>query len=608
MSQFASAADLSRVILAGEQWCAAHRQRGLEPQKVPPLASLMMEDNHDMVALTIGIDAYSHQLSLSNAVSDASAMATEFRKLKSTGVLDCYNSETKDDLLTCLEDQFCQWLSAQGQSLRGVFVFIAAHCTQTDSEIYVVPGSARLQRGEKSVPSDCLSLSYIVKAVTTAACGQCRLLPVTCCFIIDGCRNHVGIGGEIQVSVTEGYELPKGCEVAHLFSTSKGMTASDGAKDHSPYTAVLLEHLFSPEVTLSDVQTRVANAMGPAGAFTEIKISGAAGGFQLQRPAVVVRAPDILFESVQRVHRPLLRGVPTLPLGLTPRLDIIQSLEHRLLHDCQEVTAVTASACPAQGDTKMAVVGMGGIGKTTAVTMLCHESEAIRLQFVDGIVWLTVGMEFKPQDADRLQRELLSLLLQGEDQKLKDILLQIEPYDVTHEQKRQWDTHVARVEIGKLLSMRRCLVVLDDVWDPELTHRVLPRSSLGKSRVMITTRKRDLIDAEMVEVRVVDLKTSLEALLRPTCQTMDDLAPPQMDWASKLAKKCGGHLHTLALCAGMLKGSCDNLERVYRKLEKGLVQSKGRLSGYDHTVFGALQASLDDLADTDWGPVDWAQS
>lgn len=67
--------------------------------------------------------------------------------------------------------------------------------------------------------------------------------------------------------------------------------------------------------------------------------------------------------------------------------------------------------------------------------------------------------------------QLLSLLLQGEDQKLKDVEKRIQPPDEEGKSK-PWDVHTAQVEIGKLLSERRCLVVLDDVWDPRAMNAV----------------------------------------------------------------------------------------------------------------------------------------
>ena len=62
-------------------------------------------------------------------------------------------------------------------------------------------------------------------------------------------------------------------------------------------------------------------------------------------------------------------------------------------------------------------------------------------------------------------------------------------------------------------------------------------------------------------------------------------------------------MHTLAICGRMVNKAHDNWEAVMHKLERGIAKKmkpKHLAAEYDHSVFGALQASFDDLAETDW--------
>ena len=60
-------------------------------------------------------------------------------------------------------------IKQQGKSLRGVMVYLAGHCVQINDEVYLIPGGAKLQRREMSIPKECVTLSEIVESVTQAA-------------------------------------------------------------------------------------------------------------------------------------------------------------------------------------------------------------------------------------------------------------------------------------------------------------------------------------------------------------------------------------------------------------------------------------------------------
>ena len=80
----------------------------------------------------------------------------------------------------------------------------------------------------------------------------------------------------------------------------------------------------------------------------------------------------------------------------------------------------------------------------------------------------------------------------------------------------EWDPKLCQTQFGVLLKQRSYFVVLDDVWDSKVIRDLLPNTSLGKSRIMVTTRRHDLLgtDAAKIEVDLLDPDSSLAVLLR----------------------------------------------------------------------------------------------
>lgn len=112
----------------------------------------------------------------------------------------------------------------------------------------------------------------------------------------------------------------------------------------------------------------------------------------------------------------------------------------------------------------IAVAGTGGIGKSAIAAAVCHD-DAIVDFFGDGIVWATFGPGANLLDV----YSRLVASFSGE----------LPSFHTAEEAKR------ALVE---LLASRRCLVVMDDVWDMSQ----LLQGTLSSSCVLLTTRARNV--------------------------------------------------------------------------------------------------------------------
>ena len=142
------------------------------------------------------------------------------------------------------------------------------------------------------------------------------------------------------------------------------------------------------------------------------------------------------------------------------------------------VGAVLAPDATSVGVTT-ALVGAGGFGKTTLARMLAHDPR-VRTEFSGGVVWVTVG-----EDADAL--DLAAKLVSAAR------LFDPGAAEVT-------DPQAAGAVLGRALSGRRVLLVVDDVWS---TAQVEPFLVGGDGAVrLFTTRQPGVLPGRVAPVQV----------------------------------------------------------------------------------------------------------
>ncbi|XP_073106730.1 LOW QUALITY PROTEIN: putative disease resistance protein RGA3 [Elaeis guineensis] len=225
----------------------------------------------------------------------------------------------------------------------------------------------------------------------------------------------------------------------------------------------------------------------------------------------------------------------------------------------------------------LAIVGMGGIGKTTLAQKI-YNDEKLRDNFHQmPRIWLCVTQDFSESDL------LRSIIKQaggdpGED-KEKEVL---EPM------------------LSQVITNKKFFLILDDVWDARVWNELLLRkplqSSLADSRILITTRniniakQMDAIYSHMVE------KLSREDGWSLICkivfregdeQDMHDLS----DTGMKIVDKCDGLPLALRTVGGVLRTKAKRQSEWVQVLYSPAWSSTKLLDG----VMGALYFSYRDL-------------
>ncbi|XP_062093366.1 disease resistance protein RPM1-like [Humulus lupulus] len=125
-----------------------------------------------------------------------------------------------------------------------------------------------------------------------------------------------------------------------------------------------------------------------------------------------------------------------------------------------------------------AVVGMGGLGKTTLVSSVYNDSR-VKNHFHQLQAWVNISQLFK---LDEVLKQIIQQFFKAMKLPLPD------------EVEKSTDTHFLKITIVDFLSDKRYLVVLDDIWDVDAWEavKVAFRNNNNGSRVMITTRIADV--------------------------------------------------------------------------------------------------------------------
>lgn len=256
---------------------------------------------------------------------------------------------------------------------------------------------------------------------------------------------------------------------------------------------------------------------------------------------------------------PVLGHMPVLPPRFVGREDVSGSVRDDLL-----------------SHRVVALVGMGGAGKTVLATAIASDS-TIRRTFADGIAWVDVGQRPTPT---QLQEQLVTRL-SGTPVSFSTI-------------------EAGQHRLAELLAGRSCLLLVDDVWDPDPLRAL---NAVGPNgAILFTTRDAGIARAIGATVHQVDSLTLDQALelLGRWCDTEANRLPPAADG---LCIRVGNLALAVAIVGGMIKsrGARPNDWRdVAELLTATDVDAIADAYGPDYyqhaSVLASLTVSIDDLA------------
>lgn len=155
-------------------------------------------------------------------------------------------------------------------------------------------------------------------------------------------------------------------------------------------------------------------------------------------------------------------NVPALPPNLVSLQDTVNALLETILGDLNAPSLISSEK------RITTLVGMGGIGKSVLAAAIAHDRK-VRFAFPDGIVWLTVGNDAKLYELYRAVGVAF-----GDD-------LNNYPDETT-----------ARHNAQKALTGKKCLLILDDVWETDVPVAFRDLISATATHLLITTRNTSM--------------------------------------------------------------------------------------------------------------------
>jgi len=261
-------------------------------------------------------------------------------------------------------------------------------------------------------------------------------------------------------------------------------------------------------------------------------------------------------------------AAPEAPPHFQPRVDDFSALARQVLYDTENPAVIT-------GPQRITMLhGMGGVGKSVLAGSFAR-SFATRRVFRDGVFWTTASPEMEPLE---LLRALLGLL--G---------VSVDP-DATVE--------IAQTNLRERLDGKRCLIVIDNVWEVEQVAPVA-RALSTATRLLLTAR--DSTPAVGLGANTCQVDTlSEEAALRLLANWAGSDVASLRETAKAVVRECGGLPFALAL-QGALAHDGMPWDDLLQALQQSLIDfAKQPLADYQYsTVSASIKVSIEKLQDDD---------
>ncbi|CAD5183434.1 unnamed protein product [Musa acuminata subsp. malaccensis] len=247
----------------------------------------------------------------------------------------------------------------------------------------------------------------------------------------------------------------------------------------------------------------------------------------------------------------------------------------RLEEDSKALVEQLTKQDPSKNVVVLAIVGIGGIGKTTFAQKVFNDGK-IKASFRTTI-WVCVSQEFSETD-------LLRNIIEGAGGKYK----------------REQSRSQLEPTVERLLRGNKFLLVLDDVWDAQIWDDLLRNPLQGGaagSRVLVTTRNagiaRQMKAAHFHEMKLLPPEDGWSLLCKKATMNAEEERDAQdlKDTGMKIVEKCGGLPLAIKTIGGVLCTRGLNRD-AWEEVLRSAAWSRTRLP---EGVHGALNLSYQDL-------------
>ncbi len=240
--------DLADAARFREIALAKIKEKAPTDAALPPRNLLVAERR---VALVIGNSAYNSVSALPNPKNDATAVSAELKRLG-------FEVIEKHDLGVAGMRRALGEFEDKATGADWALVYYAGHGMELAGQNWLIPTDAVLARSSDAA-DEAVPLDRILERVRAAK--KLRMV------FLDACRNNpflsrmVMTGGRTR-SVERGLARvePENGEVV-FYAARDGSVASDGAGEHSPFTAALLKHMSEDGVELGRFFRRVTSTV-----------------------------------------------------------------------------------------------------------------------------------------------------------------------------------------------------------------------------------------------------------------------------------------------------------------------------------------------------------
>ncbi|XP_064957240.1 disease resistance protein RGA2-like [Musa acuminata AAA Group] len=309
--------------------------------------------------------------------------------------------------------------------------------------------------------------------------------------------------------------------------------------------------------------------------FREVKFRHAVG--------VKIKGLNDRLEEISARRSKLQLHVSAAEPRVVPRVSRITSpvmesdmVGHRLEEDSKALVEQLTKQDPSKNVVVLAIVGIGGIGKTTFAQKVFNDGK-IKASFRTTI-WVCVSQEFSETD-------LLGNIIEGAGGKYN----------------REQSRSLLEPLVAGLLRGNKFLLVLDDVWDAQIWDDLLRNPLQGGaagSRVLVTTRNegiaRQMKAAHFHEMKLLPPEDGWSLLRKKATMNAEEERDAQdlKDTGMKIVEKCGGLPLAIKTIGGVL--CTRGLNR--NAWEEVLRSAAWSRTGLPEGVHGALNLSYQDLS------------